>query len=245
MSVSWEESGDPASRTIILVHGAGGSAETWFLQLRGLSEHFHVVALELNGHGRSLDRSENNVEWSYLDDIDEIVSKYKHPILGGHSMGGALTQLFSIQHPKELGGIILIGTGARLRVNSMVFEMLDSNFEGYLDALGTFMFHVGVSEEMIAASRKEARKCPPHIIRRDFELCDNFDIMQSVSGISVPSLIIVGEDDVMTPVKYATFLHTNIQNSTIHIVKAAGHMVMLEQSSKVNSIITSWLKTIT
>jgi pimeloyl-ACP methyl ester carboxylesterase len=244
MSVNYEESGDSANRTIVLIHGAGGSAATWFLQLRGLSRQFHCVAIELNGHGSSSDRSEDDVTQSYLDDINEIVSKYKHPVLGGHSMGGALTQLFSLRHPRQLSGIILIGTGARLKVNPRVFEMLDTNFDEYLDALGTFMFHEGVSAEMIAASKQEARKCSPHIIRRDFELCNQFDIMQSVSDISVPCLIIVGKDDVMTPVKYANYLHTNIENSAIHIVKYAGHMVMLEQSSEVNSIISNWLRTI-
>jgi len=244
MAVNWDEAGNPENRTIIFVHGAGGSATTWFLQLRGLSKHYHIVALELNGHGRSRDRSKDDVTQSYLDDIAEIVSMYRSPILGGHSMGGALTQLFSLQHPKELGGIILVGTGARLKVNPMVFDMLDSNFEGYLEALGTFMFHVGVSEEMIAASRQEASKCPSHIIRRDFELCNQFDIMETVTNISNPTLIIVGEDDVMTPVKYANYLHTNIKNSTINIVRSAGHMVMLEQSSKVNSIIIDWMNTL-
>jgi len=245
MSLNWEEAGDPNNKTIIFVHGAGGSAATWFLQIKGLSKYYHIIAIELNGHGKSQDRSENDVTQSYLIDIGDIVSKYKKPILGGHSMGGALTQLFSLQHPELLGGIILVGTGARLRVNPLVFEMLDSNFDGYIEALGTFMFHEGVSKEMIAVSRQEARKCPPHIIRRDFELCNQFDIMKAVSNITMPAIIIVGEDDVMTPVKYANYLHTSIKNSTIHIVKSAGHMVMLEQALEVNSIIISWLKTFT
>jgi pimeloyl-ACP methyl ester carboxylesterase len=242
MPVNWEEAGDRTNMTIIFIHGAGGSAATWFAQLKGLAEHYHIVALELNGHGRSPDRLESDVLQSYLADIANIVSMYNRPILGGHSMGGALTQLFSLQYPKQIAGIILIGTGARLRVNPMVFEMLDSNFEEYIEALGTFMFHEGVSKEMINASKQEARKCQPKIIHRDFELCNLFDIMDTVSNISVPTLIIVGEDDVMTPVKYANYLHTNIKNSTMHIVKSAGHMVMLEQASQVNSIIGDWLK---
>ena len=244
MSLNWEEAGNPKNETIILVHGAGGSAATWFQQLRGLSKSNHIVALELNGHGRSTDRAENDVTNSYLDDLERIVSHYDKPILGGHSMGGALTQLFALMHPERLRGIILIGTGAKLRVNPMVFEMLDNNFEEYIEALGTFMFHEDVSDEIVVASRQEARKCPIRIIRRDFELCDRFDIMEAVSNISIPVLIIVGENDIMTPVKYANYLHTNMRNSSIQIVKSAGHMVMLEQASTVNSTIAEWVGTI-
>ncbi len=244
MSLNWEESGDPKNRTIILVHGAGGSAATWFQQLKGLSRNHHVVALELNGHGRSTDREEKDVTNSYLEDLEKIVSFYVKPILGGHSMGGALTQLYALRHPERLSGIILIGTGARLRVNPMVFDMLDNDFDGYIEALGSFMFHEEVSDDIIIASRKEARKCPTRIIRRDFELCNEFDIMESVSSISTPTLIIVGENDIMTPVKYANYLHANIKNSSIQIIKSAGHMVMLEQASIVNSVITDWVSTI-
>ncbi len=232
------------NRTIILVHGAGGSSATWFQQLKGLSKRYHIVALELNGHGRFPDRAEKDVTKSYLDDIERIVSKYEKPVLGGHSMGGALTQLFTLKYPDQLSGIILIGTGARLRVNPLVFDMLDNNFEDYIEALGTFMFHEEVSNEIVIASKNEARKCSVPIIRRDFELCNQFDIMESVSDISIPTLIVVGEDDVMTPVKYANYLHANIRNSSINIVKSAGHMVMLEQASTVNSIITDWISMI-
>jgi len=246
MSLNWEEAGNPKNTTIILIHGAGGSAATWFQQLRGLTKHHHIIALELNGHGMSTDRDEKDVTKSYLDDLEQIVSQYEKPILGGHSMGGALTQLFALNHAELLSGIILIGTGAKLRVNPMVFDMLDNNFEEYIDALGPgpFMFHEGVQDEIVIASRQEARKCPMRIIRRDFELCDKFDIMEAVSNISSPTLIIVGENDIMTPVKYANYLHSNIRNSSIHIVKSAGHMVMLEQAPTVNSIITDWVGTI-
>jgi pimeloyl-ACP methyl ester carboxylesterase len=61
MSVNYEELGDPTQKTIIFVHGAGGSSATWFMQLRNLSSDHHVVAIELNGHGKSPDRAEDDV----------------------------------------------------------------------------------------------------------------------------------------------------------------------------------------
>jgi len=191
MSVNFEELGDSARKTIIFVHGAGGSAATWFMQLRGLSDEHHVVAIELNGHGKSSDRAEEDSTHSYLHDIHEIVSKFDKPILGGHSMGGALTQLYSLAHPENLSGIILVGTGAKLKVTPLVFDLLENNFDGYVEAVGSFMFHENTSNEVIEASKHEVRKCPANIISRDFELCDNFDIMDKVSQIGLPTLIIV------------------------------------------------------
>ncbi|TET09754.1 MAG: alpha/beta hydrolase [Candidatus Thorarchaeota archaeon] len=242
MSVNFEEAGDSDNRSIIFVHGAGGSAATWFMQLRGLSDEHHVVAIELNGHGKSLDRAEEDSVHSYLQDIHEVVSKFDKPTLAGHSMGGALTQLYALAHQENLSGIILVGTGAKLRVTPVIFDLLENNFDGYVEAAGSLMFHENTSKEMIEASKHEVRKCPAHIISRDFELCDNFDIMDRVSQIGLPTLIIVGEGDAMTPIKYSTYLHLKIKVSAMHIIETAGHSVMLEQFEIFNEYISDWVK---
>ncbi|MFX0108529.1 MAG: alpha/beta fold hydrolase, partial [Candidatus Hodarchaeota archaeon] len=139
MSIHIEERGFGNPGPVIFVHGAGGSTATWFMQLKFLSRNLHVVTLDLNGHGTSPDRKEKNAFQSYLDDIESVVSKFEQPILSGHSMGGALTQLYAMEKPERLKGIILIGTGARLRVNPMIFDLLENNFDGYVEAMGQFM----------------------------------------------------------------------------------------------------------
>lgn len=242
MSINYEVMGDSSNRTIIFIHGAGGSAATWFMQLRGLSNDFHVVAIELNGHGKSQDRGEEDSVHAYLSDIHEIVSKFEKPILAGHSMGGALTQLYALAHQENLSGIILVGTGAKLRVTPVIFDLLENNFDGYVEAAGSLMFHENTSKEMIEASKHEVRKCPAHIISRDFDLCDNFDIMDKVSQIGLPTLIIVGEGDAMTPIKYSTYLHLKIKVSAMHVIETAGHSVMLEQFEIFNEYISDWVK---
>ncbi|MHA2114409.1 MAG: alpha/beta fold hydrolase [Candidatus Thorarchaeota archaeon] len=241
MTVNFEESGDSDKKTLIFVHGAGGSSATWFMQLRGLSNDFHIVAIELNGHGKSPDRDEQDISDSYLHDIHGVVSKFDKPILAGHSMGGALTQLYALNHPENLSGIILVGTGARLRVSPVVFDMLDNDFEGYIREIGHFMFHDDTSKDMIEASKVEVRKCPAHVIHRDYDLCNKFDIMEKVSQIKIPTLILVGEEDSMTPVKYSKYLHDRIEGSILHVIGTAAHSVMLEQSSSFNRLIVDWV----
>jgi pimeloyl-ACP methyl ester carboxylesterase len=240
MSVHTEELGDDTQRTIIMIHGAGGSTATWFMQHRGLSDSLYVVALDLNGHGRTQDRSDENLVESYLKDIDSVVSQFEKPILAGHSMGGALAQLYALRNPDKLSGLVLVATGAKLRVADMVFDLLDTDFEGYLGAVEEFMFHKNTSRDLIEASVVEVRKCPVRVIRRDYEMCNAFNVMDRLKEMQIPTLIIVGAQDMMTPVKYSQYLHGQLKKSKLLVIENAGHSVMLEQSSKVNQGILSW-----
>ncbi|MHA1927885.1 MAG: alpha/beta fold hydrolase [Candidatus Thorarchaeota archaeon] len=242
MTIHYEERGDPKNRTIVFVHGSGGSSATWFLQLRELSEDLHIVAIELNGHGKSPDKCGEDTIDCYLDDIDLIVKQFDRPILAGHSMGGALTQLYALEKSDLLSGIILIGTGSKLRVAPMIFGLLQTDFDSYVSGAAHYMFDESTSDEMISASLTEIRKCDPIIISRDYYACDGFDIMEKVSEISIPTLIIVGENDKLTPVKYSQYLADQIQGSHLKVVEKAGHSVMFEQADIVNSEIRSWIK---
>ena len=244
MTINVETRGDSDAPVIIFIHGSGGSAATWFMQLKGLSKDFHVVAIELNGHGKSPDQSASNTTDSYLADIEQIVSKYNRPVIGGHSMGGMLAQLFALKHPDLIGGIILVGTGARLRVAQFIFDTLDNNFDEYVEGAGNFMFHEDASKDLIDASKYEIRKCNPVVIRRDFAACNEFDIMDRVSEISLPTLILVGGQDIMTPVKYSEYLHDKISNSTLHVIEKAGHSVMLERFEEFNSHVKDWMESL-
>jgi len=241
MPINVERSGDEDAPPIIFIHGSGGSAATWFMQLKGLYNDFHIIAPELNGHGKSPDNSSQNTIESYLTDIDEIITQYEKPVLAGHSMGGALSQLYALKHPENISGIILIGTGAKLRVSPLIFDMLENNFDGYVDAAGSFMFCEETSPELIKASKIEIRKCKPSIINRDFAACDGFDVMEMISEISLPALILVGDKDIMTPVKYSNYLHEKLPNSTLHVIENAGHSVMLEQSVQFNAYVKEWM----
>ncbi len=243
MRIHYEESGKGNHPTLVLVHGAGGSSATWFMQIRGLSSDLWVRAIDLNGHGRSPDRSPEDVFGSYLEEIDWLVRDSEPPVvLGGHSMGGALAQLYALRHPERLAGLVLIGTGARLRVAQFIFDLLDNDFDGYVEAVGQYMFAEGASEELIEATKAEVRKCPVRVIQRDFEACNTFDIMPEVGKIAVPTLIIVGSEDVLTPVKYADYLEREIPDSKLVVIEGAGHSVMFERPADVNRAILQWIR---
>ncbi|MCJ7575809.1 MAG: alpha/beta hydrolase, partial [Dehalococcoidia bacterium] len=82
----------------------------------------------------------------------------------------------------------------------------------------------------------------PAVMLNDFLCCDKFDITERVHQIKLPTLIICGELDVMTPVKYANYLGAKITDSRVVIVPKAGHFVLAEKPEVVNKAIEDFLE---
>jgi pimeloyl-ACP methyl ester carboxylesterase len=143
-------------------------------------------------------------------------------------MGGAIVQMMALKYPELMKGIILVGTGARLRVNASILNGIRNHFEEIIPKLVSFAYYQGAPKELIERGAEILRKCKPEVLFRDFLACDRFDIMNEVRNINLPTLIICGLEDKLTPVKYATYLHQMIKGSRLQIISKAGHMVMME-----------------
>ena len=85
-------------------------------------------------------------------------------------------------------------------------------------------------------------KTSPEVIYSDFEACDKFNVMSRLKEIKLPTLIICGLEDQVTPVKYSEYLKNNIPNSRLEIIANAGHMVMLEKPEELNERLEKFIK---
>jgi pimeloyl-ACP methyl ester carboxylesterase len=151
-----------------------------------------------------------------------------------------------LEHPSEAEALILIGTGARLAVSPVIFGALSSDYErGIAVDIARLSFSNRTDKHIIDEETSEMLKCPQDIDIADFRACNEFDVRDSISKLEVPTLVIVGDEDKLTPVKWSEYLHARIRNSKIRIVKAAGHMVMVEKPDEVNEHIVSFLRDIT
>jgi pimeloyl-ACP methyl ester carboxylesterase len=74
--------------------------------------------------------------------------------------------------------------------------------------------------------------------------CDEFDIMNELGEIKVPTLIISGEEDILTPVKYGEYLSQKISNSKLHVINGAGHFMMQEKPDEFNRVLLEFLNSL-
>jgi pimeloyl-ACP methyl ester carboxylesterase len=76
----------------------------------------------------------------------------------------------------------------------------------------------------------------------DFVACDRFDLMNEIEKIVLPTLILYGNDDQLTPVKYSQLLHSRIKGSKMEVLPDAGHMVMMEAAQAFNVKVEGFIR---
>jgi len=226
--------------TLLFVHGAGGNHEIWENQVKYFS---NAIAIDLPGHDSGEGR--RTIE-EYVKDVRRFCDQksLKNFVMVGHSMGGAITQKFALTYPEYLRAIVLVSTGARLRVAPIIFEEIKRDYDNFLKLMKEYAFSNKTPVEVRDKVAELMRKVKPQVIYGDFEACDKFDVMGSLNRISLPTLIICGKDDLLTPVEYSEYLKANIRNSELKVIADAGHMVMLEKPEEFNKILREFLSSI-
>lgn len=231
-----------SSPPIVLVHGAGGSHLHWPPQVRRLPKQT-VYAIDLPGHGGSKGPGCSRIA-EYVDRIQAWVEAMGLPeiIMGGHSMGGAISLQFALQHADKLRGVILVGTGGRLRVTPQILSATadPARFEEAVDLIISYSFSEAAPERFVELARRRMLEIDHRVIHDDFIACDNFDVMDRLSTISLPALVLCGEADQLTPLKYSQYLSDQIEGARLDTLPGAGHMVMLEQPEQVASSISAF-----
>lgn len=245
-------SGPAGGPVLVLVHGAGGTHLHWPADLRRLNGAT-VYTLDLPGHGRTGGQGYETIEGyagvvaAFLDTVG-----VEQTILVGHSMGGAIVMTLALATPSTgpstssghapVGGLVLIATGARLRVAPTILEGIRTDFEDTAELITRFAWSTEAPPRLIKLGRKGLLKTGPDVLLGDFRACDRFDAMGRLGELRIPTLVLAGSADQLTPVKYARFLAERIPNAHLAVIQGAGHMVMMERPAEVAKAVQDFLR---
>jgi len=223
---------------LVFIHGVGNSSLSFYYQLR---HYRNSKAIDLPGHP---DGTPCNSIQGYLEWLRGFIKarRYKDVVLCGHSMGGAIVQMYALKYPEELRGLILIGTGAKLKVSHQYFEKAQDNADPvrvWVDAQK--VHYTGVEPDLYQLLVQRAAQIGPDVGLNDLLCCDQFDVMSEISKINLPTEIIAGSMDQLTPVKFADYLANNIANSQEHVIQGGGHFPQLQWYRQVNEKIDQFL----
>lgn len=229
-------------KPIVFVHGSGADHTLWGQQFQALRDEFSVAALDLNGHGRSPLREGDGLV-TYTEDVLAVIEALKEPVfLVGHSLGGAIVLNVALQDSEGLRAIGLVGTGAKLRVHPDILMKIDEDFEGAVDLILGWAFRPEPPAEIYQKAREQMLQNGQVILKRDFTTCDRFDVMEKLGEVEVPALVVCGQDDKLTPVKYSEYLRDHLGNARLEVIEGAGHMVMLERPEELNRLLRQFAR---
>jgi pimeloyl-ACP methyl ester carboxylesterase len=218
--------------TLFFIHGAGETPAVWRLQ----TLHFKdSVAVELPGHptGSGLTSIATYAQ-SVRDQIGH--HEWREIILVGHSMGGAIAIELALSN-QVLRGLVLVGTGGRLRVHPELLSELRENYERAAKHIASWSVSPRADPVILDRFTDSLLKLSPQVTLADYLACDKFDRMNDLEKVTCPTLVVCGEDDKMTPEKYSTYLHEKIRGSKLEVISGAGHSVMLEKHREFNRAI--------
>jgi pimeloyl-ACP methyl ester carboxylesterase len=246
---------------IVLSHGVTLSVRTWVKQMESLPEAgFQTIAFDHRGHGASTIGSGGHTLDTLADDMRCVLEGLDlyDVVLVGHSMGGVAAQLVCLRYPElaaqRIAGLVLLSTLSRtaLSGNRHLLHLLERVSAAAPDAGGVLRLtdvglliarigfgrepqasHVELTRQMILACDPETRKAAPRALL-------GLDLTKELSRITVPTLVISGTNDVITPPAEARRMARGIPGARLELLDGAGHMLMLERAETIDSLITDF-----
>ena len=241
---------DASLPAVVFLHGAGFDHTTWALHSRWFSHHgYGVLAPDLPGHGRSsgtaLPTIADMADWTAALLDAAGVSKAR---LVGHSMGSLIALETAARHPAKISGLSLIGTAATMTVGPDLLKAAEANNHDAVDMVS--IWGLGYQAElggslapglwMHSGAQRVLENCRPGVLFNDLSACNAYqNALAAAATIAVPTTLILGERDMMTPAKAGKALAAALPNARTIVLPGAGHMMMVERPDELLAALQS------
>jgi len=253
-SLSYAERG--RGLPLVLVHGFPLDNRIWESQLANLSDKYRVIAPDLPGFGKSQPPKSFTMQ-SLADTLHAFLMQIKATpcALAGLSMGGYMTFAYERKYPTTLKALLLVDTKAEADTtdgkagrNKMIETVRTSGSPAIAAAMLPKMLSPQSQEsrpQLVQQVKSIMEACPPQTIEYALSaMRDREDYRDCCPSVALPTLIIVGDADAITPPAVAESMQKSIPHSKLTIIKGAGHLSTMEQPEQVNQSIRAFLATI-
>lgn len=252
ISVNYQLEGPANAQVVTLSHSLATNLSMWDPQIPALTTRYRVLRYDTRGHGGT-DAPEGPYSLEQLaEDVRALLQALKiartHFI--GLSMGGMIGQILGVQHPQMLHSLVLCDTSSRVpaeakpmweeRINVARMQGMEPHVEPTIGRWFTAPFR-DKRPDVVDPVRAMIRATNPRGYIGCSQAIAALNLTDRLHAVSVPTLVVVGEDDPGTPVAASRTIHEKIKGSELVILKSASHLSNMEQSEAFNQAVTVFL----
>lgn len=257
ITVSYAENPKSGVPTVIFIHGFPFNKTMWNAQTDALKGKFHVVTYDIRGHGHSEEGIENFSIDLFVSDLMGLMDHLKidEAVLCGLSLGGYIALNAISKFPNRIKALVLSDTQCIADTEETIGKRMKSiesikngGLEKYADESVRNLFAPG---SFISRCREIADIRQMILTTSGTSLCNTLlalaqrkETCSILSNIKIPVLIMVGNEDKITPPSAAQYLSENIKGSSVQTIENAGHMSNMENPDKFNEELLKFLATI-
>lgn len=239
---------------IIFLHGFPFDKTMWKEQIQFLETSYRLIACDIRGFGKSTDEETPLSVSLFADDLIEFMNALSidKAVVCGLSMGGFVTLNAVKRFPERFEALILADTQCIADSPEVKQKRLDTIVE--IENEGTANFNEGFikkvfhedslnnKKELVEDLRKVVFANSDRIIMQGLlALAVRTETCSTLTNIDIPTLVICGREDAVTPLKQSEYLKSHISNSKLDIIENAGHVSNLEQPRAFNESLKEFL----
>ena len=253
--IHYEVTGRPGATPILMIQGLGASKNAWNLQRIAMATRFRSISLDNRGAGRSDKPTQPFTLEQMADDaiavLDAAGVETAHVV--GASMGGVISQIIAVKYPHRVRSLTLVCTACR---NHPWRQELLQSWAQTAEEKG--MIEVGKEAAQWVMSPRSFRRLVPAFTwmgplaalrpRHSFVsqiqaiLDTREDLVDELSSITAPTMVIVGNQDILTPRGDSEEIAERIPNAELVVISGAAHGLMMEHSTTFNKILIEFLQ---
>ena len=253
--IHYEVTGKTGGTPVLMIQGLGASKNAWNLQRIAMATRFRCISFDNRGAGRSDKPTEPFTLEQMADDaiavLDAAGIETAHVV--GASMGGVISQIVAVKYPHRVRSLTLVCTACR---NHPWRQELLQSWAKTAEEKG--MIEVGKEAAQWVMSPRSFRRLVPAFTwmgplaalrpRQSFVsqihaiLDTREDLVDQLSTITAPTMVIVGNQDILTPRGDSEEIAERIPNAELVVISGAAHGLMMEHSSTFNKILIEFLQ---
>jgi 3-oxoadipate enol-lactonase len=232
-----------SGEVVVLVHGLGGSTNTWYPQTQILKRDLRVIAYDLAGSGRTPVRDGISID-SHVDDLLAVIERsgVRRVHLAGHSLGTIVCQHLAARHPDRVTSLALVGPfpkppePARTALQERAAKVRAEGMRGIADAIvaGGTSTDTRTHQPAAAAFVRESIMAQP--AEGYARNCEALATAQSaeLSRIGCPVLLLTGDQDRTAPPDTGRAMASTIGGAELQVLEGCGHWATIERAKQVN-----------